>query len=262
MQHQIRSKRSDIKMRTRQWRRLFIAIAMTAAITTVGTGGVAAHARLTASDPADKATLAKAPTQIALTFSEETSATKSGGSVTDASGATVSTGFKVDLNQRTKMTIDLKPNLPNGAYTVKWNSLTEDDNGMADGTFTFTVQAAATGTGTTTTGTAPASGSAAAGTASIAPTVSVATAAPTTTAAAITVSTVTIAPTATRPAATPAATGTGGGTTAATAAPATLPKTGNRDSGSGAPWAIVIVLAAVLAVASGFAVRLRTVRRS
>lgn len=249
-------------MRTRQWRRRVIVLAMIAVIAAIGASDVAAHARLTASDPADKATVTKAPAQITLTFSEETSATKSGGSVTDASGTTVSTGFKVDLNQRTKMTIDLKPSLPNGAYTVKWNSLTEDDNGMADGTFTFTVQAAAIGTGTTTTGTPPTSGSAAAGTASIATTVPAATVAPTVTTTATTVSTATIAPTATRPAATPAATGTGGGTTAATAAPATLPKTGNRDSGSGTPWAIVIVLAAVLAVASGFAVRLRTVRPS
>ena len=100
----------------------------------------------------------KAPTQIAITFSEETDPLKSGGSVTDASGATVSTGFKVDLNQRTNMTIALKPNLPNGAYTVKWNSFTDDDSGMADGTFTFTLQQAQTATtGTTTTGTAPAS---------------------------------------------------------------------------------------------------------
>jgi methionine-rich copper-binding protein CopC len=101
---------------------------------------VSAHAELKSSTPADKATLTTAPTQISLTFSEETSPTKSGGSVTDASGAMVSTGFTVNPVDGTKMTITLKPNLPNGVYTVKWNTLTEDDNGMVNGTFTFTVQ--------------------------------------------------------------------------------------------------------------------------
>jgi methionine-rich copper-binding protein CopC len=112
---------------------------------------VSAHAELKSSTPADKATLTSAPTQISLTFSEETSPTKSGGSVTDASGATVSTGFTVNPADGTKMTIALKPNLPNGVYTVKWNTLTEDDNGMVNGTFTFTVQAASGSAATATT---------------------------------------------------------------------------------------------------------------
>lgn len=232
-------------MRRRQWRTLLIATLIVAIGGVMSASAVSAHARLKTSDPADKAVLTKAPTQITLTFSEETSATKSGGSVTDASGATVSTGFKVDLNDRTKMTIDLKPNLPNGAYTVKWNSFTEDDNGMADGTFTFTIQAQVTATGTATTGTAPVSGSAAAGTS------------PAATAAA----TATIAPTAMRPATTPAATGTGGGTVAATPAPATLPKTGNSERGGDPPWVIVILVAAAVAIAGGFAVRFRAARR-
>ena len=100
---------------------------------------VAAHAQLRMSDPAQNATVAQAPAQVTLTFSEETSPTKSGGSVTDASGATVSTGFAVDLNDRTKMTIPLKAGIGPGTYTVKWNSFTEDDGGMLDGTFVFSV---------------------------------------------------------------------------------------------------------------------------
>lgn len=208
---------------------------------------VSAHAALQSSVPADKATVTTVPTQVALTFSEETSPTRSGGSVTDASGATVSTGFKVDLNDRTKMTIALRPNLPNGVYTVKWNSLTEDDNGAADGTFTFTIQAQATGAGTATTGTAPANGSATAGTAP-AP---AATTAPTATAA-------TVTPTATRAVTTTVATGTGGGT-AATSAPTTLPQTGNGDRGTGASWALALLVAAALAVTAGAVFRARRV---
>ncbi len=220
---------------------------MMVVITMIGASGVAAHAQFKSSDPAPNATVTTAPTQVMLVFSEETSATKSGGSVTDGSGATVSTGFKVDLNARTNMTIALKPNVPNGVYTVQWNTLTEDDNSMANGTFTFTVQAAATATsGTAAVGTTPAGASAVAGTVAASPT----------TAPAVTA---TIASTTTRPTIM-AATGTGGDTAMASA-PATLPTTGNNGSGNGAPWTIVIVIAAVLIVAGGLAFRLRGARR-
>lgn len=230
-------------METRQWRRLLIAAVAVATVTMASAGGVSAHARLTASVPADKATVTTVPPQVLLTFSEETSPTKSGGSVIDARGATVSTGFTVDLNDRTRMTIALKPNLPNGVYTVRWNSLTEEDNGAADGTFTFTIQAQAAGTAPATT-TTPAVTTAA-------------TVAATPTAAA----TATAAPTATRAATTAVATGTGGGTAAATTAPAALPQTGNNDRASGAPLAIVILVVAAVAIASGFAFRFRSARR-
>lgn len=230
-------------MGTRQRGRLLIVSGMTALLMLVGAQAVAAHARLVSSDPADTAIVNKAPAQVLLTFSQETSPTKSGGSVLDAGGTTVSIGFKVDLNDRTKMTIDLKPNLPNGAYTVKWNTLTEDDNGMADGTFTFTIQAAAAG------GSAVAA-TAATGSASPLPP------APTPSA--------TVAPTATRAATTAAPTDTGGGsaaTGAATRPPATLPSAGNAEAGSNPPWVLVLVIAAVLVVAAGFALRLRLARR-
>jgi len=100
-----------------------------------------AHARLKTSEPAASAMVAQAPAQVTLTFTEETSPTKSGGSVTDAGGATVSTGFAVDLNERTKMTIPLKPGLGPGAYTVQYNTFTDDDGGMVADRFVFTISA-------------------------------------------------------------------------------------------------------------------------
>ncbi len=69
-------------MGTRQWGRLLILTAMIAAVTMIGTSGVSAHAQFKSADPAPNATVNKAPTQIMLVFSEETSPTKSGGSVT------------------------------------------------------------------------------------------------------------------------------------------------------------------------------------
>lgn len=107
------------------------------------TGTVSAHARLKSSDPAMNAVLPNAPTQILLTFTLATSPAKSGGTVKDASGALFSTGFKVDPADGTKMTIALKPNLPNGTYTVNYITFTEDDGGMVDDVFNFSIQAAA-----------------------------------------------------------------------------------------------------------------------
>jgi len=243
-------------MGTRQWGRLLILTAMIAAVTMIGTSGVSAHAQFKSADPAPNATVNKAPTQIMLVFSEETSPTKSGGSVTDASGATVSTGFKVDLNARTNMAIALKPNLPNGVYTVQWNTLTEDDNAMANGTFAFTIQAAAASAAAT--GTTPAGASAVAGTAPASVTVTTApTIAPTVTPAATTAPTATTATT-TRATTTVVATGVGGGATTGTAT--TLPATGTGDGGIGSPWVIWAALLGAFALVAGLGVRTRAAR--
>ncbi len=242
-------------MGMQQWVRRFIVMAMIAVIAAVGASGVAAHAQIKTADPAANAVVPTAPAQVTLTFSEETSPTKSGGSVTNASGATVSTGFKVDLNARTQMTIPLMPNLPGGVYTVKWNSFTDDDSGMANGTFTFTVQAAAP-----TTGTAPSAASAVVGTVAASPTTaSAATIAPTTTRAATVSPTATTAPAAT----TAVATGIGGGTTTTSTA-ATLPATGKGDGGVGSPWmlwsALIGIGIGAMALAAGLGIRLRAAR--
>lgn len=104
-----------------------------------------AHARLTSSDPSDGATLASQPATVKVTYGEETSLTKSTLQVfyqKDASSAQVQADNgdgHVDVNDRTKASVTLKPGLGAGIYTVKWHTLTEDDNGQADGTFTFTV---------------------------------------------------------------------------------------------------------------------------
>src|SRR5262249_40092705 len=51
----------------------------------------------------------------------------------------------VDRADRTKMSIST-PALAEGKYTVKWHTVTEDDNGIEDGTLAFTVAGATTQT--------------------------------------------------------------------------------------------------------------------
>ncbi len=196
-------------------------------------GTASAHARLKTSEPVANATVAQAPAQITLTFTEETSPTKSGGSVTDASGATVSTGFKVDLNERTKMTIPLKPGLGPGAYTVQYNTFTDDDGGMVADHFVFTVGAA----GTTGASVAPA--------ATTAPTMASTTGATSTTGVA---SAATRGPSVTLvPAVNAPATGAGASTAAST--------------GSSVPVAVWVLVALAVVGALAFGVRLVMAQR-
>jgi LPXTG-motif cell wall-anchored protein len=118
-----------------------------------------AHARLVSSNPSAGATLSSQPTTVNVTYGEETSLTKSTLQVfyqKDAASPQVQADNgdgQVNVNDRTKASVILKPGLGAGIYTVKWHTLTEDDNGQADGTFTFTVTGgASTDSGPATTG--------------------------------------------------------------------------------------------------------------
>ncbi len=103
---------------------------------------VSAHAKLVSSDPAAGAKLTAAPSKVTLVFSEEISENESESSfiVTDESGATVGTG-KLDTNDLDHKTLSgpLKTGLGDGVYTVTWKTVTPDDNGHSDGSFTFGV---------------------------------------------------------------------------------------------------------------------------
>jgi methionine-rich copper-binding protein CopC len=124
-----------------------------AALTVTAPGLALAHARLVSSTPADGASVGAGLTEIVLTFSEEISPDQSSASLLGADGVAVQgVSASVDRANRTVMRI-LTPPLQAGKYTVKWEAVTEDDNGHTNGTLTFTV----TGSGqapTTTGGTA------------------------------------------------------------------------------------------------------------
>ena len=98
-----------------------------------------AGAAYRSSIPANGTTVATAPGQVFITFAGATSATRSNGSVTDARGADVSTGWSVDPSDHTTMTVTLKPGLGSGVYTVQYASFAEDDGQVTNGSFIFTV---------------------------------------------------------------------------------------------------------------------------
>jgi copper resistance protein C len=117
----------------------FAALLVAALASLAIAGVVLAHAELESSDPADGATITT-PYTLTATFSEEIDIERSTLIVENSAGAQVAAGT-VNADDHTVMTAEL-PALPDGVYTVRWTSVTPDDNGIERGTFTFNVASA------------------------------------------------------------------------------------------------------------------------
>jgi methionine-rich copper-binding protein CopC len=136
--------------------RILLAFSALLLFSVVSVGSVSAHAHLVSSNPADGAVLASQPAVVTAIYGEETSLTKTTFEVTFAADAKsaprkVADG-KVDVNKRTNISAALPAGLGNGIYVVKWHTVTEDDNGLADGTFSFTVSGSSSSGSTSGTG--------------------------------------------------------------------------------------------------------------
>ncbi|HEY3110147.1 MAG TPA: copper resistance CopC family protein [Chloroflexota bacterium] len=105
-------------------------------------GLASAHSRYVSSTPGASATVASAPTSVTIVFSE-TIVAGTTASVTDASGATVSTGSQIVTSDpdRKTFTVALRPGLPNGVYKVSYVT-NSDDGARLQGSFAFGVNAA------------------------------------------------------------------------------------------------------------------------
>ena len=99
-----------------------------------------AHALLDHSDPPAGAELATAPSQVLLTFTENPDPTLSIVHVLDANGQQVEVGpaQAVPGNPR-QLRIALKPDLPDGTYTVTWRTVSEQDGHVTASAFAFGV---------------------------------------------------------------------------------------------------------------------------
>ncbi|MQS38094.1 copper resistance CopC/CopD family protein [Streptomyces katsurahamanus] len=105
-------------------------------------GPAAAHAALTGSDPKDGAVVATAPTEVTLTFSEQIAMGKDSIRVLDPSGERADKSTVRDLSQGGTVGygVDLRPDLPDGTYTVAWQAVSADSHPIS-GAFTFSVGA-------------------------------------------------------------------------------------------------------------------------
>ncbi|MER5941268.1 copper resistance protein CopC [Streptomyces sp. NPDC001928] len=104
-----------------------------------GAGPVSAHAALTGSDPQQGAVVAKAPTQVSLTFSEKVALSDDSLRVLDPKGKRVDQGDPAGAGGTT-YAVKLHGGLPDGTYTVTYQVVSEDSHPVA-GAYTFSIGA-------------------------------------------------------------------------------------------------------------------------
>lgn len=113
-----------------------VIIALAACV--LATAPARAHAHLDRASPAVGSTLAVAPAEVVLWFTDDLEPAFSSIEVRNASGAAMHAGrSSVDPKQRTQMRVPLKA-LPPGTYKVIWRLLSVDTH-RAQGDFSFRV---------------------------------------------------------------------------------------------------------------------------
>ena len=102
-----------------------------------------AHAVLEESDPANDAVVQTAPTQVVLRFSEPVETSFGSLSVYDESTKQVDTG-RIERPSADQVAVGLKPNLPDGTYTVTFRIVSADSHPVG-GSYLFSVGAVSGG---------------------------------------------------------------------------------------------------------------------
>jgi copper transport protein len=124
------------------------AVVVASVVSILPAARVSAHAAYDHSTPGDGEVLAESPEKIDVYFKEEMS--RSGGLptlvVVNSSGDTVSSNAALDDDDRTHLTADLNPGLPDGRYTAIWHNVSADDGDEAEGAFFFYIGAGPTAT--------------------------------------------------------------------------------------------------------------------
>lgn len=110
-------------------------------------GAALAHASLVSSDPADGTTLTASPASISATFAEAFDTGRSSMELLGPDGATRATNAAAASATAESMTISGYGTLAPGLYSVRWTTITPDDNGIERGTFRFTMAAPVEGSG-------------------------------------------------------------------------------------------------------------------
>ncbi len=113
------------------------AVAIAAAAVLGAASSASAHAVLARSAPPAGASLSAAPAAVILEFSEPVAPGLSTATVTDGTGAVVSTASSLSADRRT-LTVSLHP-LRQGVYTVRWRVLSTADGHATTGFFLFAV---------------------------------------------------------------------------------------------------------------------------
>ena len=114
--------------------------ALASALTFGLVGHASAHAHLKAAAPSIDGTVASAPTELDLTFSEGVNPKFSGVKVTGPGGAAVPLGeAKLGPAGDKALVVPVSGTLSPGPYKVEWHTLAIDGH-KTEGSYTFTVK--------------------------------------------------------------------------------------------------------------------------
>jgi copper transport protein len=126
-----------------RWVAFFVAIAFVGVALGANSSGASAHAQFVRSQPEANTAVAQSPIEVLIWFTESLEIDYSEIQVVDATGARQDNGDTHVHNDPTNPGITMKPNLPQGTYTVTWRVLSAVDGHRTAGTFAFTVGQAA-----------------------------------------------------------------------------------------------------------------------
>ncbi len=115
-------------------------LALAAALTLAAGGPALAHAHLKSSVPAAGGTVAAAPAELDLSFSEGVNPKFTGLTLTGPTGAKVPTGAaELGPGGDTALVVPVAGPLAAGTYEVRWHALATDGH-RTDGRYRFTVK--------------------------------------------------------------------------------------------------------------------------
>ncbi|WP_406171314.1 copper resistance CopC/CopD family protein [Streptomyces sp. NBC_00996] len=123
----------------RNFRTLLLLFLAVSGALLAGAAPASAHAALTGSDPKQGSVVDKAPTQVALTFSEKVAMNDGSLRVLDPKGKRVDTGGATNLSGTT-YGVKLHSGLPDGTFTVTYQVVSADSHPVS-GAFTFSIGA-------------------------------------------------------------------------------------------------------------------------
>ncbi|WP_031104068.1 copper resistance CopC/CopD family protein [Streptomyces sp. NRRL S-146] len=120
-------------------RTLVLLLLAAACALLAGAGPASAHAAVTGSDPGQGAVVAKAPSRITLTFSEQVALSDDSLRVLDPEGKRVDTAKPATV-RGTTYAVPLHSGLPDGTYTVAYQIVSPDSHPVT-GAYTFSIGA-------------------------------------------------------------------------------------------------------------------------
>ncbi|HET8524908.1 MAG TPA: copper resistance protein CopC, partial [Thermomicrobiales bacterium] len=120
-------------------RLLVLFTAVFACLTLASPHQASAHAEYDHSDPPANAVLPVSPGQVSIWFTERLERSGTTAQLYDQDGKQVPGVTTAPGDGPKAMIVKLPPNLPNGTYSVVWETLSADDGHPAQGYFAFTV---------------------------------------------------------------------------------------------------------------------------